>query len=94
MKKGRGTTGEKTIGNARLGGLDNTIEIILWAIERRLPLTVEAIRERWNVDRATAYRWLAPLANAQERMRPVIFPRAAQLPPARCRALDVEVRAL
>lgn len=49
----------------------DTISFALWA--ERLPppqFTVETIRTRWNVSRATAYRWYSDFLKAHRALWP------------------------
>lgn len=43
------------------------IDVVLWAISRHGLITLDDIRTRWTVSRATAYRWLEPLNDARRR---------------------------
>lgn len=42
------------------------LDVVLWAEQHRTNVTVEAICARWNVCRATAYRWHAGLYGSLE----------------------------
>lgn len=47
-------------------------EVVLWAQQLHGPLTAEALKDRFNVHRATAYRWkvlLDPVHNAAAALR-------------------------
>lgn len=44
-----------------------SIDVVLWAIAQRTPITRERIIARWGVCRATSYRWLQPLEEARQR---------------------------
>lgn len=52
-----------------------TIDVALWAIAQQKPITVQRIRDRWNVSRATAYRWWHPLEEARVRAQNMPLPR-------------------
>lgn len=47
--------------------LESSIDVVLWAIQQRTPISVDAIRTRWGVHKSTAYRWLALLNDARDR---------------------------
>ncbi|MGH8073678.1 MAG: hypothetical protein ACREO4_06345 [Lysobacter sp.] len=42
------------------------IEVVLWTITHRQAPTAEAIAARWNVSRATGFRWAQQLATVHE----------------------------
>lgn len=44
-----------------LGGIHGALRVAKWAMAQRYLPTVSAIRMRFNVSRATAYRWQAAL---------------------------------
>ncbi|KRG38872.1 hypothetical protein ARC78_15140 [Stenotrophomonas pictorum JCM 9942] len=37
------------------------MDVVVWARQQRMPLTARALRERFGVSRATAFRWLQVL---------------------------------
>lgn len=49
------------------GSHSNLIDVVLWALAQHGDPTVEAIEERWGVDRSNAYRWRTTLADARAR---------------------------
>ncbi|MBH1600340.1 hypothetical protein I5U56_06510 [Stenotrophomonas maltophilia] len=65
------------------------VEVVLWAKEQPWPLRVEALQERFNLSRATAYRWHGALLDlhdpAAARRR---VPAAQVLRGSMCRALQ------
>lgn len=69
----RGSQG-KTVRDERM--LKHTIDVVLWAIARRQPITRDSILDRWGVCRATAYRWLPHLEEARQRARNLQLPSA------------------
>lgn len=44
---------------------DRTTLVLLWALGLRRNPTPEAIQARWNVSRATAFRWRTKLCDAR-----------------------------
>lgn len=50
----------------QVANLDRTTHVLLWALGLRKHPTVETIRARWGVSRATGYRWLPKLIDARE----------------------------
>lgn len=58
--------------------LASSIDVVLWAIQRRTPITIVDIHDRWGVTKCTAYRWVHDLNNARERAQLMNIPR----PPA------------
>lgn len=47
--------------------MHNAIAFVRWADSFHRPITAEDIRNRWDVSRATSYRWLAAYNNAPTR---------------------------
>ncbi len=60
-----------------LSALEFALEFAEWAKDRGDRLTHKAIAERWEVDRATAYRWLGAWRAFQDR-RALARPREAK----------------
>ncbi|NUS37624.1 MAG: hypothetical protein HOQ02_01165 [Lysobacter sp.] len=52
-----------------------SLEVFLWAIAQREQITWQAIRERWDVDRSTAFRWRDVLEAARVRAQNMPIPR-------------------
>lgn len=55
-----------------------SIEVVLWAIAQRHPITSVAIIERWEVHRNTAWRWRDLLEDARQRVLLMPPPRPRQ----------------
>lgn len=53
--------------------LKSSIDVVLWAIAQKSPITRERIIERWDVCRATSYRWVLPLEEARQRAQRMQF---------------------
>lgn len=70
-------------------------DVLIWAIQRTQPVTVDAIRARWTVSRATAYRWRPTLEDVRQRVQRTGVPRAIPVMrvPTLTRQTAVEVRA-
>lgn len=49
--------------------MHNAIAFVRWADSFHRPITVDDIRSRWDVSRATAYRWLAAYNGAPTRQQ-------------------------
>lgn len=56
--------------------LQSSVDVVLWAIAQEQPITPASIRDRWHVDRATAYRWWHLLESARVRAQLMVIPRA------------------
>lgn len=69
----RGAHGEHARG-VRLTG--ESVDIVMWAIVQRTPITPERVRARWDVHRATSYRWAQQLELARQRALNLDLPRA------------------
>lgn len=54
----------------------DSIDIVLWAINRRQPITRELIQARWPVSKSTAWRWVPWLEDARQRALNLNLPRA------------------
>lgn len=52
----------------------SSIDVVLWAIAQHKPITRDSIHARWNVDRATCYRWRGPLEEARQRAQNMAIP--------------------
>ena len=48
-----------SMAKAGMALMHNAIAFVRWADSFHRPITVDDIRNRWDVSRATAYRWLA-----------------------------------
>lgn len=48
------------------------VEVVLWMRQQRSPPTWQQISERWNVCRATAYRWRRVLRSSSPETPPVL----------------------
>jgi hypothetical protein len=46
-----------------------TLDVVLWAIAQRKPITQPQIRARWGVHKSTAGRWVGPLEDARQRVQ-------------------------
>lgn len=42
------------------------VEVVLWAMDQPQPLRIDALRERFGLSRATAYRWLLALQDLND----------------------------
>lgn len=56
-------------------GFQNTVDIVLWAIEQQEVITGRKVHKRWPVSRATAYRWSKALETARVRAQSMAIPR-------------------
>lgn len=65
--------------------LASSIEVVLWAIAQRHPITSAAIIARWEVHPNTAWRWRGLLEDARQRV--------LLMPPPRPRQPAVDVAA-
>jgi hypothetical protein len=50
------------------------VEVVLWIREQRTPPTWQQISERWNVCRATAFRWRRAMLAGQSSTPPMLDP--------------------
>lgn len=57
--------------------LESSVDVVLWAIQHRRPLTREDIITRWGVHKSTAWRWLPTLESARQRAQLVGVPRVS-----------------
>lgn len=55
-----------------------TIDIVIWAISQRKPISKDGIVARWGVSRSTAWRWLKDLEDARLRVQILGIPPAPQ----------------
>lgn len=53
--------------NVNLGLQSSLVDVLLWGLAQYADPTVEAIRDRWGVDRATSFRWRTMLADTRAR---------------------------
>lgn len=42
------------------------VEVVLWAKEQPAPLKIEVLQQRFNLSRATAYRWYSALLDLHD----------------------------
>jgi len=67
----------------------SSVDVVLWAIARRGPITHTDVLRRFEVSVATAYRWARVLEDARQRAQFMDIPRAA---PTRAPVAQAEAR--